>query len=241
LHNLAILGADTLHNLVRDGNLYFLVKKLLNIASVQVKPQAYSAETISDSSTMVVADEFVFDMRSQEKSELVQLICQGHNYPGCKVISVFGMGGVGKTTLVRSVYEDVAAFFQNRAWVTVQRPFNVVSSLRSIARQFNGPNAGREIEMIGVDEMIDKIIMLLQAHKCFIVLDDLISMSEWDLIINYLEKAAVIVVTTREYKLARHCSRDENVLKLGVLQDVDAFDLFKRKVFWYILKSYVLW
>lgn len=205
----------------------FLVKKLLNIASVQVKPQADSAETISNSSTMVVA----------EKSKLVQLIRQGRNYPGCKVISVFGMGGVGKTTLVRSVYEELDTLFQNRAWITVQRPFSVLSSLRSIARQLYWPNAGREIETVGLEETIDEITRLLCTRMCLIVLDDLTSTADWDLIINYLEKTAVIVVTTREGILARHCSRDGNVLKVEFLPDRDAFELFKRKVHLYILKD----
>ncbi|KAK8450782.1 hypothetical protein SEVIR_6G091900v4 [Setaria viridis] len=141
------------------------------------------------------------------------------------------MGGVGKTTLVRSVYEELDSLFQNRAWITVQRPFSVLSSLRSIARQLYGPNAGWEIETVGLEETINEITRLLGTRMCLIVLDDLTSTADWDLIINYLEKTAVIVVTTREYKLARHCSRDGNVFKVEFMQDEDAFELFKRKVF----------
>lgn len=176
----------------------------------------------------MVADEVVCG-RIQEKSKLAQLIRQAHENQECKVISVFGMGGVGKTILVKSVYEDLAGLFQNRAWITVQRPFSVVSSLRSIARQLYGPNAGWEIEMVGLEEMIDKIARLLRKQRCLIVLDDLTSgTAEWDLIINFLD--AVIVVTTREYKLARHCSRDGYVFKVEFMQDEDALELFKRKV-----------
>lgn len=200
----------------------------LKITSVQVKPQADSASTISELSTSEVADEFFG--RSQEKSSLVELIRQAYENQDCKVISVLGMGGVGKTTLVRSVYEELACLFQNnRVWITVQRPFSVDSCLKSIARQLYGPNASREIETVEFPEMIHEIARLLRMKRCLIVLDDLTSSTPgWELLITFLD--AVIVVTTREYKLARQYSTDGYVFEVSLMQYEDALDLFKRKV-----------
>ncbi|KAF8736179.1 hypothetical protein HU200_014376 [Digitaria exilis] len=195
----------------------------------KVKPQADSASTISELSTSEVADEFFG--RSQEKSSLVELIRQAYENQDCKVISVLGMGGVGKTTLVRSVYEELACLFQNnRVWITVQRPFSVDSCLKSIARQLYGPNASREIETVEFPEMIHEIARLLRMKRCLIVLDDLTSSTPgWELLITFLD--AVIVVTTREYKLARQYSTDGYVFEVSLMQYEDALDLFKRKVF----------
>ncbi|KAL2492509.1 Disease resistance RPP13-like protein 4 [Abeliophyllum distichum] len=43
-----------------------------------------------------------------------------------ETLSVVGMGGIGKTTLTRKVYDDgfIVYHFQNRAWVTVSQEYN---------------------------------------------------------------------------------------------------------------------
>ncbi|CAL5436126.1 unnamed protein product [Camellia sinensis] len=51
-----------------------------------------------------------------------------------KVISVEGMGGLGKTTLVKKVYEDkkVKRHFQNHAWITVSQYVLVLDDVWSV-------------------------------------------------------------------------------------------------------------
>ncbi|KAL2491512.1 Disease resistance protein RPM1 [Abeliophyllum distichum] len=51
-----------------------------------------------------------------------------------KVVSVVGMGGLGKTTLVKKVYDDsvVKKHFQNHAWITVSQSFKISYGKRGI-------------------------------------------------------------------------------------------------------------
>jgi replication-associated recombination protein RarA len=57
-----------------------------------------------------------------------------------EVIAVWGMGGIGKTTLIADVYQrrELNEKFTKRAFVTVLRPFTLQELLKSIAIQLSG-------------------------------------------------------------------------------------------------------
>ena len=54
--------------------------------------------------TRVVTPEDVVVGRSTEKQKVIDLVGHPNDSHSFKVISVWGMGGIGKTTLVRTVY-----------------------------------------------------------------------------------------------------------------------------------------
>lgn len=76
-----------------------------------------------------------------------------------------------------------------------------------------------------------ELTRLLRAQKCLIVLDDISSTFEWELVKGYLYNAGRIIVTTREKNIAEHCSRgNRNTFGLGGLKHDAALDLFIKKV-----------
>ncbi|XP_039780937.1 disease resistance protein RPM1-like [Panicum virgatum] len=54
-----------------------------------------------------------------------------------KITTVWGMGGVGKTTLVDHVYKIVKVEFDAAAWVTVSKSYQVEDLAKKIAREFS--------------------------------------------------------------------------------------------------------
>jgi predicted AAA+ superfamily ATPase len=159
--------------------------------------------------------------REKEKAEIIKLITIEQTQ--LEVISVYGMGGLGKTTLVRDVYQDekLNGNFEKRACATIMRPFNAKELLQNLASQFGYKDV---LEM-------DKE---LPGKKYLIVLDDLSSNAEWDTIIPHLpatETSSRIIVTTRVNDIATHCSKKhENIYGLQILEDNKALDLFIKKV-----------
>jgi hypothetical protein len=194
------------------------------------------------SRTLALADE-VLCGRETEKSILIKLVSQPDNDQGCKVISVWGMGGLGKTTLVRSIYRSQQLGGWKRAWATAQRPFNPEVLLRDLALQLQdtiqeGP-AGltatgtqkKSISVMKLQDLKDELARVLKSKRCLVVLDDISSTSEWDLVKSCLDNAGRIIVTTRQKNVAKKCSReDKNMYCLEGLKDDDALDLFIKKV-----------
>ncbi|CAL5089244.1 unnamed protein product [Urochloa decumbens] len=167
--------------------------------------------------------------REKEKNDIINLILN-RDAQQLTVISVWGMGGLGKTTLVKEVYQsqDLIGSFEKRACITVMRPFNLEEVIKSLAMQLDaGPSNGKG--------NVEELIKVLKGKSCLIVLDDLSSIDEWDLmtpILSKMRNTSRIIVTTREDNIAKHCAvKPENIYKLKVLEYKDSFDLFTKKVF----------
>jgi predicted AAA+ superfamily ATPase len=159
--------------------------------------------------------------RETEKEDIIKLITTEDIK--LEVICVYGMGGLGKTTLVRDVYQDenLSGKFEKRACTTIIRPFNAIDLLQNLASQFGYKD---------VPEMKSK----LPGKKYLIVLDDLSSNAEWDTIIPHLpatDMSSRIIVTTRVKDIAMYCSKKhETTYKLKILEDSNALELFIKKV-----------
>jgi hypothetical protein len=151
------------------------------------------------------------------------------------------MGGLGKTTLVRDVYqsEQLNVKFRCRACVTIMHPFDCGELIKSLARQLDAEDYENK-EETGLTGGRTKprvqrsLADILEGKKYLIVLDDLSSATEWDSIIQHLparETASRIIVTTRSENIARHCSKKhENIYKLQILGYEDGLNLFTEKV-----------
>jgi hypothetical protein len=95
-----------------------------------------------------------------------------------------------------------------------------------------------------LDDLRKELVQLLEKHKnCLIVLDDLSSIEEWNLVKDQLEKAKRIIVSTRQNSVAKYCSGgDNNTHKLQYLKQEfeqlfqserrqeEALELFQKKV-----------
>ncbi|XBJ21802.1 hypothetical protein VPH35_000291 [Triticum aestivum] len=198
--------------------------------------------------TMVAAlEESHLVGRKKEKGEIIKLI--SNRITQLQVISVWGMGGLGKTTLVKDIYqsEEVSGKFEKRAWVTIMRPFNLEELLRSLVMQLDRESS-RKMEVVGLmgntmkkfllmspAELIKELARLLEGKRYFIVVDDVSSTMEWNMIVpifHDVENTCCVIVTTREETIAKHCSeKQENIYMLTGLEYKDARDLFTKKVF----------
>ncbi|XP_039168236.1 disease resistance protein RPM1-like [Eucalyptus grandis] len=157
------------------------------------------------------------------------------------LISVVGMGGLGKTTLVKQVYEDpeVKKHFIVRAWITLSQSPNIEEILqgmfRQIMRETEEPVPPLEDNK---DRLCQKMIIkdLLQKARYLIVVDDAWRINDWDAIKHALPNnicGSRIIITSRNSDLA-HTSCAEfrgMVYKMEPLSDEQSWKLFRAKTF----------
>jgi hypothetical protein len=174
--------------------------------------------------------------REKENSNVIKLLSDQPSQE-LWVISIWGIGSLGKTTLAKDVYQSQALInmFKKRAFVTVLCPFILVELLKSLVMQLTAESletkgaidsrhdTRNKVATIGVHSLIEELATLIKGKNCLIILDDLSSTTEWDHIINSfpkLDAACKILVTTREHSIAKHCSeKQENICELKVLED----------------------
>jgi hypothetical protein len=108
------------------------------------------------------------------------------------------MGGLGKTTLAKDVYQSqtLINMFKKRAFITVLRPFILVELLKSLVMQLTTESletkgainlrrdTRNKVATMGVHSLIEELSTLIKEENCLIVLDDLSSTREWDHIRN---------------------------------------------------------
>ncbi|KAE8779885.1 Disease resistance protein RPM1 [Hordeum vulgare] len=179
-------------------------------------------------------EEFQLTGREKEKSDIIEQILEYSGTQQIQVIAVWGKGGVGKSTLIRDVYEsqEVNQMFEQHAYVTVLQPFKLEQILSSLAFQLDGRNVA-STGVIDFDGLLD---WCLQEKSCLIVLDDLSSTTEWDIILPSLlamnRQRLVLLIITRQEDIAKHCCQKTKCIHLlNGLEEKDACDLFTEKVF----------
>uniref|UniRef100_A0A803LVP9 Uncharacterized protein n=1 Tax=Chenopodium quinoa TaxID=63459 RepID=A0A803LVP9_CHEQI len=153
------------------------------------------------------------------------------------VIAVVAMGGIGKTTLVRKVYEEVIenTCFDVYAWVTVSQSYKRRDLLMTL---FNQVHNEPLVEVDASDEVtICKLRNHLKKMSYIIVFDDVWDTELWRLLKAVLpsnNKDSRILMTTRENNIAQEWEVSLGggcVYDLEPLPKKEAWDLFTYKVF----------
>ncbi|XP_057462949.1 disease resistance protein RPM1-like [Actinidia eriantha] len=159
-------------------------------------------------------------------------------HPTCKVMFVVGMGGSGKTALVKMVYDSIKAEFDCHARITVSRSKEMPELLWDIFNQLSRPTAEPtplSSSQFNKVYLLDKLWSYLQGKRYAIFLDDLWVKDVWESIQCALPKDTFsrIIITTRRGDIANLCSDSSSidVHKVQPLPPEKAQELFYKKAF----------
>src|SRR5579885_3638991 len=89
----------------------------------------------------------------------------------CRVIAVVGIGGIGKTTLIAKVSEQLKGGFEYFLWRSLQNAPPLESVLKNWVQSLSGQ---KRIDLPeGVDNQIALLVAYLREHRCLLLLDNL--------------------------------------------------------------------
>lgn len=153
------------------------------------------------------------------------------------VISVWGFGGLGKTTLVRKVYDREMGLksFHCYAWVKISHSYDIRVIFRQLIQELNKGygETPADLGIMHCDKLGDALRGAVSNKRYFIVLDDVWDTRAFNELSDLLvgnHKGSRIIITTRNNDVAS-LAQEMYKMKLNPLGADDAFELFCRRTF----------
>ncbi|KAK9103282.1 hypothetical protein Sjap_020536 [Stephania japonica] len=182
----------------------------------------------SSVSTLLIEEKDTVDLMKEHVRRLEDLILREKDEQ-LKVISIVGMGGLGKTTLARKIYRAVKTKFQCHAWVSVTRSFEAKAILRCMLQEFCEskllPNG---VDKMSEDSLRQQISNCLQGQSYVLVLDDIWDSKAWEVVRPALPRntGGKVIFTTCDETVASPLHDGFQMYKLDFLPYQVARDLF---------------
>ncbi|KAF8407994.1 hypothetical protein HHK36_007134 [Tetracentron sinense] len=176
---------------------------------------------------------FIFRSGNTCVEELMRILYVTSN--GVQIVGFHGMGGIGKTTLAKALYNKVVVQFEHRSFI---------SNIRETSRQRNGlislqnklirdlfPN-----NVSTVNEVNKGIVLIrekIHEVRVLVVLDDVDDASQLDALAgrrNWFYEGSRIIITTRDIKVLMNPFVNE-VYEVKQLNSSDSLHLFSYHAF----------
>ncbi|XP_055802455.1 putative late blight resistance protein homolog R1B-16 [Solanum dulcamara] len=188
-----------------------------------LKPQTYSLDSLPEhavepAENIMVGHETEFEMMQDQ-------LVRGERE--LEVVSIVGMGGIGKTTLATKLYSDrcIMSRFDIRAKVTVSQEYcarNVLLGLLSSTS--DEPD----------DQLADRLQKLLKGKRYLVVIDDIWTTEAWDdikLCFPDCNNGSRILLTTRNVEVAEYSSSGKPPYHMRLMNFDESWNLFHKKIF----------
>ncbi|OIT01579.1 putative late blight resistance protein -like r1b-16 [Nicotiana attenuata] len=144
--------------------------------------------------------------RADQRKRLLEDLTRGFNDEP-KVIPIVGMGGIGKTTLAKDVFDDVTirSHFDVRAWATISKEHNVKDMLVSLLRSTKEKDG-----IIHIEDEAELADMLQKSFKG--------------------KEGSRILLTTRNTEVACSAGTESLSLRLDFMNPDESWNLFKSTI-----------
>ncbi|OAY39854.1 putative disease resistance RPP13-like protein 1 isoform X2 [Manihot esculenta] len=184
-----------------SARLYEIIKQKDELRLAEYTTRRVSHVTERPPATSLVNEAKVYG-REEDKKAMLKLLNAETSHAQVSVISIVGMGGLGKTTLAQLVYNDPMLQFDLKAWVSVGEDFDVSRVTKTFLLQLGDGGDDKDLNVLQV-----KLKQKLSGKKFLVVLDDVWTQNyeQWTLFWGPFEAGAPqsrVIVTTRSQRVS---------------------------------------
>ena len=153
------------------------------------------------------------------------------------VVSVVGMGGSGKTTLAKKVFDKVQTHFTRHVWITVSQSYTIEGLLLKFLEAEKGKDPSQSVySTMDKASLIHEVRNHLSCNSYVVVFDDVWNENFWEemkFALVDVENGSRIIITTRHREVAESCRTSSlvQVHELQPLTDDKSFELFCKTAF----------
>ncbi|XP_039165315.1 disease resistance protein RUN1-like [Eucalyptus grandis] len=119
---------------------------------------------------------------------------------GTRIIGIYGMGGIGKTTLAKVLYNKLSSQFDYRSFVANIRETYQRKGIECVQKQLIYAIIGSLCEVSNVDEGINVIKSQFTSKKVLVLLDDMDDCTHLSALVgdgSWFEAGSIVIITTR--------------------------------------------
>ncbi|XP_019153900.1 PREDICTED: TMV resistance protein N-like [Ipomoea nil] len=176
--------------------------------------------------------------------ECVVQLLHGESNDGVHMVGIYGMGGIGKTTLAKAVYNRLFVYFESSCFLEIDSAISrqednginlkeVDTQITKIQKQLFKNLFNEEIDIDSIDKGIMLMKRRLQAKKCLIVIDNLEHRNQFNKLCggrDWFGGGSRLILTTRDAHVFKELNVDE-LYEVKVLNHEESLQLFSLHAF----------
>ncbi|KAL3812759.1 hypothetical protein ACJIZ3_014027 [Penstemon smallii] len=203
---------------IKDGNVV--------LKDTRVKEFASASSSRYESSNKITLVEIEEDLL-QIKDKLTK------SPSSLSIISLVGPGGIGKTTLARSIHNDplIQEYFHIRAWTTISCEYSLHKMLIDLLGSIG--HFSVELGQESIDKLEEKLYQSLKGRRYLIVMDDIWYTEPWNHVRRFFpddNNGSRIILTTRLLEVAEYAD-SSYIHHMRTLSLSGGWKLLSQKVF----------
>jgi len=169
----------------------------------------------------------------QSRVQLVKSLLDERSDDGVRMVGLYGIGGLGKSTLAKAIYNFIADQFECSCFLENVRENSASNKLKHLQEELLLKTLQLEIKFGSVSEGIPDIKERLHRKKVLLILDDVDNMNQLYALaggLDWFGRGSKVIITTRDKHLLT-CHGIKSMHEVEGMYGTEALELLRWMAF----------